>query len=151
MATKGSLQPATMIRQEGSENWMPASKVKGLFASSTTPQPLPAANTIKSIEQQAEKISKKLWFLDLKFTEFFTPRLIGVVYVLFMLLTTGLTIWGCFYALWTLPVIKAAFAIVGLVIYLAISAVCFRVFLETFLVVFRIAEHLSYLKYLKKD
>lgn len=150
MATKGNLQPATMIRQEGSENWMPASKVKGLFPSSTA-QALPAANTIKNIEQQAEKISNKLWFLDLKFTEFFTPRLIGVVYALFMLLTTGLTIWGCFYALWTLPVIKAAIAMVALVIYLAISAVCFRVFLETFLVVFRIAEHLSYLKYLKKD
>jgi hypothetical protein len=108
-------------------------------------------SAIRTIGEQSEKISKKLWFLDLKFTQFFTPKLIGFVFVLFILTTViGLVCVGVYVVL-ALPLLQAIFVFIVEAIIFVVLAICLRVFLETFLVLFRIAEHLSYLRYLEKD
>ena len=119
------------------------------MAEENSEQRIPTA--IRTIEEQSEKISKKLWFLDLKFTQFFTPKLIGVVFVLFILATVIGAVWVGVYAVLTLPLLQAIFVFIVDAIVFVVLAICFRVFLETFLVLFRIAEHLSYLRYLEKD
>jgi hypothetical protein len=115
------------------------------------PPPRTTPEALKRASESVEQVSQKLWFLDLKFTEFATPRLIGFVFAAYLLLSVLAEVAVIFYALLNMPVIQATFGIVFEAIFLVFLAICFRVFLETFLVIFRIAEHLSYLRYLKKD
>jgi hypothetical protein len=84
----------------------------------------------------------------LKFEQFATPRLIGFVFLLWLVLAAiGFVVFSV-YVFIVLPAIQAIISIVLQAIFLLISAVLVRVFLEAFLVIFRIAEHLSSLQLL---
>lgn len=108
-----------------------------------------AHKVIEDVGRTTEAVTQKLWFLDLKFSEFATPRLIGFVFLLYLILCGLSFVAFVGYTLLTLPVLFAAAAIVADLILTLISAVLVRVFLEAFLVVFRIAESLTQLRYLK--
>lgn len=105
-------------------------------------------SVIDTTTRTADTVSKKLWFLDLKFEQFATPRLIGLVFLLWMILAVISLVGVIGYAFITMPVWLALVTIVAQFIVSIISAVLVRVLLEAFLVVFRIAEHLSYLRHL---
>ena len=144
IASEGQLLPSDLVHTEGMQDWQPASKVKGLFVAGTAPY-----KAIHKASERADDVSRRLWFLDLKFEQFATPRLIGFVFamaLLFLVLSAvGITI----YALFNYPVLQAVIGCAIVYIELIFLAVCFRVFLEMMLVVFRISDHLSYLKYLE--
>ena len=110
-----------------------------------------APEAIRDATQAAEGVSQKLWFLDLKFEQFATPRLIGFVFVAALVLFAILGVGSAAYALWTLPAIQAVIVTILVVLQLAILAVGLRVFLECCLIVFRIADHLAFLRYLKPN
>ena len=154
LASDGTLLPDDMVWKEGWADWKPAKSIKGLFPQNAPPPPTPAKtrkapDAIRAATQAADDVSKKLWFLDLKFEQFATPRLIGFVFVasLLMLAVAGAGVIG--YGFLNDPVIEAAFTSVVVLFTLVFLAVGMRVFLEGCLVVFRIAEHLSNLRYLK--
>jgi hypothetical protein len=106
---------------------------------------------LRAAAEAAEQVSQKLWFLDLKFEQFATPRLIGILYTATLI---GMVLFAfsiAAYFLYTEPALKAAFIIVFDVIVLAFMAIALRVFLECCLLGFKIAEHLSHLRHLAKD
>lgn len=109
-----------------------------------------ARRALGEAARKAEAIDKKFWFLDLKFTQFATPRLIGFVFMLYLVLSVLSFAGSTFYFLMTLPILFAAAAIIADLIITLISAVMVRVFLEAFLVVFRIAESLTELRHLQR-
>lgn len=153
LASDGTLLPDDMVWKEGWADWKPAKSIKGLFPQNAPPPPTPAKtrkapDAIRAATQAADDVSKKLWFLDLKFEQFATPRLIGFVFVasLLMLAVAGAGVIG--YGFLNDPVIEAAFTSVVVLFILVFLAVGMRVFLEGCLVVFRIAEHLSHLQHL---
>ena len=154
LAATGELKPSDQIWKDGWEEWRTAASVKALFPDSPkipsgSPSPK-AVQTIHAAADAADQVSKKLWFLDLKFESFATPRLIGFVFVASLLTLCLLFIGIIFYALWTLPVLQAAFVIIVDLLMLTLLAVFARVWLEIFLLSFRIAESLNNLRYLKR-
>jgi len=94
-------------------------------------------------------VSSKLWFLDLRFEQFATPRLIGFVFVASLLLLGLIGVGAIGYGLWTLPALQALIVGIVVVIELVILAICLRVFLECCLIAFKIADHLSHLRHLE--
>ncbi len=104
---------------------------------------------IDTTTRTAENVSNKLWFLDLKFEQFATPRLIGFVFFMWMILAALSVVGTVGYAFATMPVWLAALVIVADLVLSIISAILVRVSLEAFLVIFRIAEHLRHLKHLE--
>ena len=154
LAANGTILPSDLIWKQDWPEWKAASNIKGLFGSAapTTPPPTrKAPEAIRAATQAADEVSQKLWFLDLKFEEFATPRLIGFVFVAGLLLLSLLAVGLAGYAFLNLPILKAVFVIIFDLIVLIVLAIGLRVFLECCLVGFRIAEHLSYLRYLKTD
>ena len=154
LASDGTLLPDDMVWKEGWADWKPAKSIKGLFPQNAPPPPTPAKtrkapDAIRAATQAADDVSKKLWFLDLKFEQFATPRLIGFVFVASLLMFALIGVVAVGYAFLNMPVLKAAFVSVFVLLELLFLAVGMRVFLEGCLVVFRIAEHLSHLRYLK--
>ena len=105
---------------------------------------------IGNTTRTAKEVSKKLWFLDLSFEQFATPRLIGVVFLLWMILAALSVAGTLVYVVITMPVWLAALVLVGHIISAIISAVILRVTLEIFLIIFRLVEHLENLKYLRE-
>lgn len=154
LAANGIVLPSDLVWKQDWPEWKAAKAIKGLFGSAapTTPPPTrKAPEAIRAATQAADEVSQKLWFLDLKFQEFATPRLIGFVFIAALLLLSLTGIGFAVYAFLNLPVIKAVFVIIFDLIVLIMLAIGLRVFLECCLVGFRIAEHLSYLRYLKTD
>ena len=139
LASDGTLLPDDMVWKEGWADWKPAKSIKGLFPQNAPPPPTPAKtrkapDAIRAATQAADDVSKKLWFLDLKFEQFATPRLIGFVFVasLLMLAVAGAGVIG--YGFLNDPVIEAAFTSVVVLFILVFLAVGMRVFLEGCLV-----------------
>lgn len=154
LASDGTLLPDDMVWKEGWADWKPAKSIKGLFPQNAPPPPTPpktrkAPDAIRAATQAADDVSKKLWFLDLKFEQFATPRLIGFVFVASLLMLALIGVGAIGYAFLEMPAIKAAFVSFIILLQVMFLAVGMRVFLEGCLVVFRIAEHLSNLRYLK--
>lgn len=157
LATSGKLAPSNLIWKSGWTEWKRADRLKGLFppGRSVNAPPVPPHGSqpeaFRVATETADQVSQKLWFLDLKFDHFATPKLIGFIFaatlICLVLLAAGIVV----YALLNYPALKAAFIVVVDVILLALLAISFRVFLEFCLIKFRIAEHLSYLRYLQKD
>lgn len=52
LADSGELSPTDLIWKEGLANWMPASNVKGLFAATVAPPPLPAAGQLPTAHDE---------------------------------------------------------------------------------------------------
>jgi hypothetical protein len=98
---------------------------------------------IETAATRAEQVSKRFWLLDLKFEQFVTPKLLGVMWTLYLLLTAlGIAAFVA-YAMWTLPVVQAAIAIGVYLLATVFGVMLVRVILETFLVAFRAVERLK--------
>ena len=156
LAANGTLAPDDVVWKQDWPERRRARSIKGLFRASAPEVPKPPLDrrppeAIRAATQAADDVSQKLWFLDLKFQQFATPRLIGFVFVvaLLILLLTGVGAIG--YALWTLPAIQAAFVSLVIVIEIVFFAVVLRVFLECCLIAFRISDHLSHLRHLRPN
>ncbi|HEX3598990.1 MAG TPA: DUF4282 domain-containing protein [Lacipirellulaceae bacterium] len=108
------------------------------------------SHVVDTTSRKAEDVSNKLWFLDLKFTQFATPRLIGFVFFLWLILLAVAFLSSVGYAIIKMPVWLAALSVTANSVTVFILAILARVVLESFLVVFRIAESLTNLQYLKE-
>ena len=156
LVASGGLSPSDLIWKEEWPEWKRADSIKGLFpggATRTTPPSPPSSQpeSLRAAAEAAAQVSEKLWFLDLSFQQFATPRLIGFVFSAALVGLVLMAIGTAFYALYNEPALKAAFIIVFDVMLLAFLAVCLRVFLECCLLGFKAVEHLSYLRHLEKD
>lgn len=155
LAADGTISPTDLVWKQDWPEWKPASSIKGLFgassAAATPPPTRKAPGAIRAATQAADDVSQKLWFLDLKFEQFATPRLIGFVFVASLLLMALVGVGVIGYAILNRPLIQAVFISIAMLIEIVVFAIAMRVFLECCLVVFRIAEHLSYLRYLKPN
>lgn len=152
LASSGQLLPTDKVLKQGWAEERLASTFSGLFKQESAKDNSPPRRPPQAIQaatQAAEDVSQKLWFLDLQFEQFATPRLIGFVFIGSLLLLVLLGVGAVAYAIWTLPVIQAVLVVIAVFIELVIFAICLRVFLECCLVGFRIAEHLSNLRFLK--
>lgn len=152
LANTGQVVPSDKVFKQGWSEERLAESLSGLFKPSavngkTEPRRPPQA--IQAATQAADDVSQKLWFLDLKFEQFATPRLIGFVFMGSLFFLALLGVGAVAYSFWTLPVIKAAIVVVIVFIELVILAIMLRVVLECCLVGFRIADHLSNLRFLK--
>lgn len=158
LAGNNELSPEDLIWKEGWTEWKRADRIKNLFpmhSSKNEPPRIPNSHSqpeqIRAAVEAATQVSQKLWFLDLKFQQFATPRLIGFVFVTSLTGLMLLTIEIVIYAVFKEPIINAVFISIASVIILVFVAICLRVFLECCLLGFRAVEHLSYLQYLEKD
>ena len=156
LAANGDLSASDMIWKEGWPEWKRADSVKSLFPTGTPKNepPIlrpPQPESLRAATEAAAQVSQKLWFLDLSFEQFATPRLIGFVFVAALAGLVLLAIGLAFYVLFNLPVLQAAFVLAFDLILLGILAVCMRVFLECCLLGFKVAEHLSHLRHLAND
>jgi len=151
LAATGKLSADDLVWKDGMADWQPAGRLKGLPFKHGSPPPIPGGNgqSRYTAGDVVGDLTDRVGFLDLKFQQFATPHLIGVVFTLALVVLTVCFLGGVVYTLWTFPVIKAAFTIVGLMIFYGFLAVCLRVYLELCVVVFRIAEHLSHLRHLR--
>lgn len=152
LAASGQLSATDLVWRDGMADWRAAGSVKGLLPKSVGgPPPVPGGasrGALPSAEDAVARLAERVKFLDLKFQQFATPHLIGVVFALALVVLLISFVYWTDHALTVLTAKKAAFAIVGLVIAHGFLAVCLRVFLELCVVVFRIAEHLSHLRHL---
>jgi hypothetical protein len=105
--------------------------------------------TFQKAEEQAEKVAAKLWFLDLKFSRFFTPKLVGAVWALYVCLVVVFFLCGIVYDVLNLSVLLVPFVMLVQFIALLFAVISARVVLEAILVIFRISEHLEALKHLE--
>ena len=153
MLKNNSLSPEDLVWKNGLPKW---SKIKFVeeFAGFCGAQDGPpdiddgisVAKVIGTTTKTAKQVSQKLWFLDLKFEQFATPRLIGAVFLLWMLMCVVSFAGTMVYAVITMPIWLAAIVMTGNLLASLLSAICVRVILETFLVMFRMVEHLENLK-----
>ena len=89
LANEGVIGAATPVRKGEQGAWYQAGTIAGLIPpkpaeagaspSFETDPAERARQTLRKAEEQAEKVAAKLWFLDLKFSQFFTPKLVGAV------------------------------------------------------------------------
>jgi len=156
LVSSGDVSPGDLIWKEEWPEWKRADSVKGLFpisASKTAPpiRPPSSPESVRAAAEAAAQVSRKLWFLDLSFQQFATPRLIGFVFITALVGLVLTAIGVAFHVLFNFPVLKAAFILVVDVIILGMLAVCLRVFLECCLLGFKMVEHLSHLRHLAND
>lgn len=158
MIESGSVNSEDLVWKNSFPKWIKIKQVpefSGFFGDQDGPPDLDGgisvAKVIGTTTKTAKQVSQKLWFLDLKFEQFATPRLIGVVFLLWMLLCAVACAGTLVYAVITMPIWLAAIVMTGNILASLLSAICIRVILETFLVMFRMVEHLENLKYLKEN
>jgi len=104
------------------------------------PRPL---TLLQKVAQASDDVSTKLWFLDLKFKTFATPSLVGFAFLAVMLIGMMALAATTFHALWNYPALQAIGGIVAAAILLLLAIILVRVFFESLLIAFRIAEHLK--------
>jgi hypothetical protein len=142
MAQSGKLRPTDQVRQEDMNTWRAASSLKGLFSEAQLKSPI----NVQALGEKAEEINQRVWFLDLKFTRFVTPKLIGVLfaaYIVFILLGfVGFIAYGIF----NKPIIEVVLVAFGMAVAIVFNLIVVRVLSEIALVIFRIEEHLSALR-----
>jgi len=160
LANEGVIVESTLVRKGEEGAWHQAGKIPGLvtpkpaeadeFPSFETDTPPDRARrTIRKAEEQAEKVAAKLWFLDLKFSQFFTPKLIGVLWAIYLCLVVFTFLGSAVWFLLVLPALFALLAIIFQFIVLTFALIFTRIVLEVFMVIFRVAEHLEPLKHLE--
>jgi hypothetical protein len=161
LANQGVVTENTLVRKGEQGEWYLANTIAGLLPTRpggaegfSTPDKDPAERArqaFQKAEEHADLVADKLWYLDLKFTHFFTPKLAGALWAIFLCLIGIQFLISFFQSLALLPshpflsLGGTLLALVGLVF----GAVCSRVVLEVLLVTFRIAERLENLKYLE--
>jgi hypothetical protein len=154
-AAAGKLTADDLIWRDGLAGWRAAGGVKGLLPTSSRggPPPVPGRASRGALDTAGEAVdgfADRVGFLDLKFERFATPHLIGLVFTLALVVLSLGFLSFVVYMLFVheTTAVKAVLGIVAAAILYGFLAVCLRVFLELSVVVFRIAEHLSYLRYL---
>lgn len=154
LAESGTLRPDDLIWKEGMAEWVPANRLKGLSfeppqqngpPSRPTPRRFDAdtlQSTFRDAQLRADEAAGTLWFLDLKFSRFVAATIIRVIWCAWLAVVAfGMAI-GLLGLIFNEPVIQVVlFSAVGIIL-AAFMTLMFRVFLETFMVVFRMAEHL---------
>lgn len=159
LAADGTVLPSDNVWRSDWSEWRTASSVKGLCPHTANPKSGPPplqpprspinSESIRLATETVENVSNKLWFLDLRFEQFATPRLIGFVFV-FGLLVLGLSVIGmAVYGILNHPILEVVGVLVTYIIFCTAMAVMLRVFLECCLIAFRIADHLSHLRHLE--
>ncbi len=94
LANQGVVNENTLVRKGEQGAWYLASTIAGLLPSRPAgserfymPEKDPAERArqaFQKAEEHADKVAAKLWFLDLKFARFFTPKLAGALGDLFV-------------------------------------------------------------------
>ena len=156
LADSGELASTDMVWREGMSAWQQAGKLRSIFPNDDhgTSSPPPrkqsfdrkARDTVDSVNKKSEEVSKKFWFLDLKFETFFTPKLVGFAFFAWMLIALLVLAASGVWLLLTYPALQAALGIIGNALVLLVATILVRVFFETLLIFFRVAEHLRHLK-----
>ncbi len=167
LANEGVIGETTLVRKGDTGPWYQAGKIPGLipvaakpaeaetfpnFATETPSRaeaPDRTRRTIKKAEEQAEKVAAKLWFLDLKFSQFYTPKLAGPTWALYFCVVIIVFLTDSFNSLNTMKALPAFWAILHEFIILAFSLVFFRILLEVFLVIVQTSDRLAPLKHLE--
>ena len=158
LANEGVIVAATPVRKGEQGDWYQAGTISGLIP----PKPAGAGashgfdsdaaervrQTFQKAEEHADKVAAKLWFLDLKFGRFFTPKLVVALWAIYLCLVVILFLGGAVHCLLTLNALYALGLIVVQFISLLFAVISARVILEAILVIFRIAEHLEALRHL---
>ena len=166
LANEGVIDESTPIRKGEQGAWYQAGTIAGLISPKSAKASVPpgvdtdsserARQAFRKAEEQAEKVAARLWFLDLKFSQFFTPKLIGALWAIYLCLAVLLFLGSAVHYLLNLNALFAILAIIVQFFVLALAVISARVLLEVILVIFRIAErleplkHLEYLKHLEK-
>ncbi|MCC7419296.1 MAG: DUF4339 domain-containing protein [Planctomycetaceae bacterium] len=153
LAETGQLKPDDLVWKEGMAKWVPASRVKGLkfvVAAPAAPPPMPSATfsaqslkaTLQEAQLRADEAAGALWFLDLKFNRFISATLVRGVWMVYLLLVALGVVLGTLGSILRYPIHLAVLGAVGSLLLAGLTTVMFRMLLEAFMVVFRIAEHL---------
>ena len=158
LAGEGVITESTLVRRGEQGAWCPA----GTFAGLISPQPAPAGTspgseadaaerarrTLRMAEEQADKVAAKLWFLDLKFTRFFTPKLVGPLWAIYLCLVVVSLLGSVVYDALNLSLFVVPFVMVIQFVFLLFAVIFTRIILEVILAIFRIAERLEPPKHL---
>jgi len=153
LAESGELRPDDLIWKEGMDEWLPASRLKGMTFSAPAPEPSasppPRAfdkeslkSTFEDAQRKVDEAAGVLWFLDLKFNHFVSATIIRVVWSAYLALVALVLILGSIRAILDYPIIQAVLGFVGAIIGFAFITLMFRAWLEVLMVIFRMAEHL---------
>jgi len=157
LAQSGELAPDDLVWKEGMDDWLPASRIKGMTFSApaskpTAPRPQSAFNTIAlkstlaDAQRKADEAAGVLWFLDLKFTRFVSITIIRLVWTAYLTLGTIGLAFSAIGSIFRYPIFQALlWSLLGILVFVFLTLM-FRVFLEAFMVVFRISEQLHELK-----
>ncbi len=159
LADEGLIGALTPVRKGEQGAWYQAGTIAGLIP----PKPVEAGvlagietdpserarRTFRKAEEQAEKVAAKLWFLDLKFSQYFTPKLVGAFWAIYLCLAVVLFVGCTIHYLLTQNALVALLAIIVQLIVLVFAVLSGRIMLEVILVIFRIAENLEPLKHLE--
>ena len=105
--------------------------------------------TLQKAEEHADKVAAKLWFLDLKFTQFFTPKLVGALWAIYLCLLVLAFVASAVQTVMHINPLFAIFVILFQFVVMVFAAISARVFLEFILVMFRVAERLEPLQNLE--
>lgn len=153
LAASGELKPTDSVWKTEWPEWKKANSLKGLFPSGpSSPPPQRSEKSVQTIQaatEAADQVSKKFWFLDLRFESFATPRLIGIVFAASLVALTLIFFGSVAYFILNVPIIQAVFSSVTSLILCSLLAVWIRVCLELCLLGFRVAENLRYLRHLE--
>ncbi len=153
LAKNGELSADDLVWKEGMDEWAPASKIKGLtFVEPPVAQTAPVAqsrfnaeslqSTLRTAQDKADEAAGFFWYLDLKFSRFVSANIIRVIWTVYLVLVVLSFVLGVLGAVLNYPIIQAVFGIVLASIGYVFFTLMLRVWLEVFMVVFRIAEHM---------
>lgn len=153
LAASGELKPTDSVWKTDWPEWKKANSLKGLFPPNPSSPPAPrsekSVQTIQAAAEAADQVSKKFWFLDLRFESFATPRLIGFVFAASLVGLALIFLGSVAYFILNTPIIQAVFSTIASLIICFLVAVWIRVCLELCLLGFRVAENLKYLRNLE--
>jgi hypothetical protein len=158
LASTGELKPSDLVWKEGMATWSPVNSMKGLLPEGVPPIPqFPnrgttgrAAEGFRVAADAADRFSSNAGFLDLKFTTYLTPKLIGLIFVVSLVFLALSFVGSTIYALWTQPALLALFVIFCNLVAVVLMAIWIRVLLEVCLLGFRAVEHLKQLDNLSR-
>jgi hypothetical protein len=153
LANEGVIVESTPVRRGEQGAWYQAGTIAGLVPPKPAADDAPPSFEAEAAErarlaiqmagEHAEKVAAKLWFLDLKFSQLFTPKLIGPLWAIYLCLIVIVFLFSAVNYLFTLNVLLAIFMIVVQLIALVFAAIAGRIVLEVLLVVFRTAQRLE--------
>ena len=151
LAESGELHADDLLWKEGMNEWLLASKLKGLkFPTAEPPASRPPKtldkdslkSTFEDARRKMDEAAGVLWFLDLKFSRFVSATIIRVVWSLYLLFgTLGLAL-SVVASVFRYPIFEALLWSVLGILGFAFFTLMFRVCLEALMIIFRMAEHL---------